>query len=185
MKWIYNNFFLAIDVQSILNLELEPKVKPAQSSTFSIPGSTETTAPKSPLSPECPASPPPQTSISPTLIPEESTENTESVDLPVTEEGEQITANVDDNCSNQENISKKDDKKDEDSSATNIYYTPDEEEHVERVTRREPVFEEPESVSYVPPFNNPIYPNDSFTSYTSTIGKKILTQQIDQMDNFY
>lgn len=48
----------------------------------------------------------------------------------------------------------------------NLFYTPDEDERL-------PVTEltEVDGVNYVPPFNNPVYPNSNFSSFTSAIGK--------------
>lgn len=48
----------------------------------------------------------------------------------------------------------------------NLFYTPDEDERL-------PVAEltEVDGVNYVPPFNNPVYPNSNFSSFTSAIGK--------------
>lgn len=52
-----------------------------------------------------------------------------------------------------------------------LYYTPDEEES----DPTEGKFNKTESTSYVPPFNNPLYPNNtSYTSYGSVIGKYCL-----------
>ncbi|XP_044755691.1 uncharacterized protein LOC123314454 isoform X2 [Coccinella septempunctata] len=50
-----------------------------------------------------------------------------------------------------------------------LFYTPDEEEEEEEVEEKE--FPETESVSYVPPFNNPIYPSISYTSVIDEEGR--------------
>lgn len=161
----------AIDVQSILNLELEPKVKPIPlpSPTFPIPGSAEVLPKQS--SPQLPSSPiPPPPSVSSPVSHDESIEqSSESVEPQESEQESNTSTKVVDVSMEEDTTPTKDDTND-DGSDPNLYYTPDEEEN-EVVTQREPVFEEPESVSYVPPFNNPIYPNDSYASYTSAIGK--------------
>lgn len=53
-----------------------------------------------------------------------------------------------------------------------LFYTPDEEEKRAGENIQEG-YEEVEPVEYVPPFNNPIYPNDNdnFPSYASGLGK--------------
>lgn len=49
-----------------------------------------------------------------------------------------------------------------------LYYTPDEEEsEIANAASTEKV----ESASYVPPFNNPLYPNSTYTNYGSVIGE--------------
>lgn len=53
-----------------------------------------------------------------------------------------------------------------DDKETNMFYTPDDDED-----RTVSTFEEPDTVNYVPPFNNPVYPNSNFASFTSTIGE--------------
>lgn len=161
----------AIDVQSILNLELEPKVKPIPlpSPTFPIPGSADV-ASKPPLSPEPPASPTPHLASPPSTPETPIEEVSKSVGPPVPEKELQTATNVED-VSNTDDASATKNGEHEDETSTNRFYTPDEDENEEEVSKDEPVFVEPESVSYVPPFNNPIYPNDSFTSYTSAIGK--------------
>lgn len=53
-----------------------------------------------------------------------------------------------------------------------MYYTPDEEE----ADAADEKFNKTESTSYVPPFNNPLYPNNiSYTTYGSVIGKVYYT----------
>ncbi|KAJ8931904.1 hypothetical protein NQ314_015173, partial [Rhamnusium bicolor] len=140
----------ALNVEAILNLELEPKVKPIPipSPTFPIPGSCEVTrevvTPKPCLSPDRSISPP---VLSPTKS------RSPSVDVDVEEESA-----VDDVAHKEEN---------KEDVQPNMFYTPDEEEGI----HPDPVYEESNSVNYVPPFNNPVYPNSSFTAYASTIGE--------------
>lgn len=58
-----------------------------------------------------------------------------------------------------------------------MYYTPDEEESEATDDGK---FNKIESTSYVPPFNNPLYPNNvSYTSYGSVIGKYSVTFLLD------
>ncbi|XP_076266838.1 SET domain-containing protein upSET isoform X1 [Rhynchophorus ferrugineus] len=53
----------------------------------------------------------------------------------------------------------------EEDKSSNLFYTPDDDEDREVAS-----FEGgPEAVNYVPPFNNPVYPNNNFTSFTSSI----------------
>ncbi|XP_018575451.1 uncharacterized protein LOC108914194 isoform X2 [Anoplophora glabripennis] len=139
----------ALNVEAILNLELEPKVKPIPipSPTFPIPGSSEVTrettpTPKPPLSPE--------RSVSPAVLPPE---KSPSPPVDIEMEEEPAAENVPEKGTTDENVE------------PNLFYTPDEEEAMQA----ERVFEESNSVNYVPPFNNPVYPNSSFTNYTSTI----------------
>ncbi|XP_060528091.1 uncharacterized protein LOC132703064 [Cylas formicarius] len=58
-----------------------------------------------------------------------------------------------------------------DADEPNVFYTPDDDDDHEGAgtTRFEPAPPPESSVSYVPPFNNPIYPNNNFNAYTSTI----------------
>lgn len=56
-----------------------------------------------------------------------------------------------------------------------LFYTPDEDDGEEK-------FEKVESTSYVPPFNNPLYPNSSsYPSYGSVIGKCFFKPQLSLM----
>lgn len=52
----------------------------------------------------------------------------------------------------------------------NLFYTPDEDERLPV-----PELTEVDGVNYVPPFNNPVYPNSNFSSFTSAIGKSFLS----------
>lgn len=173
----FNLFFVsAIDVQSILNLELEPTTKPLSISTpsFATIGSSDLQPKSSPSPPPPPPpdSPPPHPASPPITLEESAEESQTTVETSTPQEVEaQPPVDVEDISNTEDSVITKDDEG-ENSSAPNLFYTPDEEETCEETTApSEPVFEESESVSYVPPFNNPIYPNDSFTSYTSAIGK--------------
>lgn len=53
-----------------------------------------------------------------------------------------------------------------------MYYTPDEEEAPGPSVEEGKLMDKPETTSYVPPFNNPLYPNSSYTSYGSVIGNE-------------
>lgn len=163
-------------------MELEPTVKPLSLSNSSFPavGNTDLQPKSSPSPPPPPDSPPPHPA-SPLITAEESAEESQTaVETSTPQEVEvQTPVDVEDVSNTEDSVITKDDRSGN-SPAPNRFYTPDEEENVEEATTPcELAFEESESVSYVPPFNNPIYPNESFTSYTSAIGKyKIFSAQI-------
>ncbi|CAG9857408.1 unnamed protein product [Phyllotreta striolata] len=144
----------ALNIKAILNLELEPtkgpsKGLPLASPTFPIPGAADsTTKEAAPASPEgggdCP---------------------------PPSEEAEMETiADVEEEPKAAE-------------TALRLFYTPDEEEAAAAAREEDDDdvvaateesvgsvgFEETESISYVPPFNNPVYPNSSFAAFSSAI----------------
>ncbi|KAG5888094.1 hypothetical protein JTB14_021895 [Gonioctena quinquepunctata] len=161
----------ALNVEAILNLELEPpKIKPTLpllSPTFPIPGSSEM-VPRD--------LPPPNLAPSP-----EHDSSSSSMQLPPLP----TTPPVDVEDMETEEISVTDDNPpavmgdssslpDSGKGAPTLYYTPDEEEvkdegEGEEEVQPEAAFEETESISYVPPFNNPVYPNESFTAFSSAI----------------
>lgn len=152
-------------------MELEPTVKPVSLPSPSIPvvGSGEVPSKSSPSPQPSQSSPPPP--ASPPVTTDEPLQDPPTcMDTSDTQDAELSTVAEVDDVSNKEGEIAKDGKGDN-GTGPNLFYTPDEEEHVTVASPREAVFEEPESVSYVPPFNNPIYPNDSFTSYTSAIGE--------------
>lgn len=175
------SFVKAIDVQSILNIELDPKVKliPLHSPNFTIPGTADipekTISPQpmnSPSSPSLPVSPPSITEET-NQEPPSTLQQADNILTVLESDSQEMISNAEDVSTNEDDsvsVAAKDKNKSE-TTASNRFYTPDEEEIEEAVEESEPVFEESESVSYVPPFNNPVYPNDNFTSYTSTIGK--------------
>lgn len=136
-------------------------------------GNTEVLPKSSPTPPPPPESPPPPPHEStPPLAVEELTEESHPPFEPTDSQeivSESPIDNVDSSTEDASVITRCD--KNDKSPAPNLFYTPDEEENEVEVSPHEPVFEETECVSYVPPFNNPIYPNDNFTSYTSAIGK--------------
>lgn len=147
----------ALDVESLLNLEFEPKLKatvPLPSPTFPIPGSSEVSRDQSTTRSDSPCPEPPVESPTDLALTEEKSSSPKFEEA--ASEKELVNTSLDSG-----------DEKEKEESAPNLFYTPDEEE----TEQTETVFEESESISYVPPFNNPIYPNDSFTTYTSTIGK--------------
>ncbi|KAJ8938709.1 hypothetical protein NQ318_007997 [Aromia moschata] len=157
-------FGLAVDEESrpeaILNLELEPKVKPIPipSPTFPIPGTTCEIIRDAPTSAPTPICPPlsPELLDAPPIVP-----CTRSPSPPVEEEIKNVSTAED---TPMEEIHPSDEVKTDDMQP-NIFYTPDEEEEVPP----QPTYEETSSINYVPPFNNPVYPNTSFPAYTSTI----------------
>nr|CAH7745442.1 unnamed protein product [Callosobruchus chinensis] len=179
----------ALNVEAILNLELEPKTKPLPlpSPTFPIPGSDLVRevlalgkeggiATSVPLQPgplpsvqEPIVPPPPPKELTPPPPPPPPPEEL----MDVAEENGEPT--VDAGVTNEECQTKQpgevasieDLKQTEGDASSNFFYTPDEEDGK---PEKEPVnVEESESISYVPPFNNPVYPNDSFTTYTTTM----------------
>ncbi|RZB66669.1 uncharacterized protein BDFB_011626, partial [Asbolus verrucosus] len=144
----------ALDVEAILNCELPPVVKTIPPSpNFPIPGSCDVNMTQSKSSPVLE-----NVSVNPVV----SSKSPVAFIAPVLEQ-EQTT---------EVECEETDDKEDEVSVKPNMFYTPDEEE---RGTEENPPvgYEEIDSVDYVPPFNNPIYPNDSnFTSYASVIDEE-------------
>lgn len=142
-------FSTALDVEAILNCELPPVVKTIPPSpNFPIPGSCDvnltSSSKSSPVLESAPSNPVPVTNSPVNFAPEKETE-------PESEENEEKESEV--------------------SVKPNMFYTPDEEE---RGTdeNAQGGFEEIDTVDYVPPFNNPVYPNDSnFTPYASVLGK--------------
>ncbi|CAH1099752.1 unnamed protein product [Psylliodes chrysocephalus] len=159
----------ALNIKAILNLELEsPKLKPVPllSPTFPIPGnvdlatkeSTEVAPAPNAASPEPPilAESPPPIDKPPAM--ETSTEEMETEDISVTDDPDPVVEEKDATDADE---------------PQNMFYTPDEEDAVVPPAEKEETsvsFEEAESISYVPPFNNPVYPNSSFTNFSSTIG---------------
>nr|XP_008192438.1 PREDICTED: uncharacterized protein LOC103312751 [Tribolium castaneum] len=139
----------ALDVEAILNCELPPVVKTIPPSpTFPIPGScdvTLTAAKSSPILEAAPPNPAPVSSSSPPTVENEEPEV----------ESEEI-------AEEQTEVGVK----------PNMFYTPDEEEAgVDENAQGS--FEEIDSVDYVPPFNNPVYPNDSnFTAFASVLDEE-------------
>jgi hypothetical protein len=136
----------ALDVEAILNCELPPVVKTMPPSpNFPIPGSCDATGPKSSPGESAPPNPASKSPVGFVPPPEHEPAEAEC------EENEE--------------------KENDDGVQPNMFYTPDEEE---RGTdeNAQGGYEEIDSVDYVPPFNNPIYPNDSnFTSYASVLGE--------------
>ncbi|XP_057663470.1 uncharacterized protein LOC130898292 isoform X1 [Diorhabda carinulata] len=156
-----------LNLKAILNLDLEPKVKPVHNQQIPLEESSEVTVEtvvsdvKVPISPDIPALPESPIPIANPPAPDVSS-NTEELmetdEISVTDPEPLNTT----------------DEKESDSKETaplNMFYTPDEEDVVETSAKEEPLvtFEETESVSYVPPFNNPVYPNSSFATFSSSI----------------
>jgi adenosine/AMP kinase len=137
----------ALDVEAILNCELPPVVKTMPPSpNFPIPGSCDATGPKSSPGESAPPNPASKSPVGFVPPPEHEPAEAEC------EENEE--------------------KENDDGVQPNMFYTPDEEE---RGTdeNAQGGYEEIDSVDYVPPFNNPIYPNDSnFTSYASVLDEE-------------
>lgn len=136
----------ALNVETLLKCDLPTPIKstiPLSSPTFPIPGSSDPS--------------PPQSSITAHSEPQYNPEY-----LPQCEPIKQVET-----CLKTE--------KPQPSSAQKVptgdsvmYYTPDEEE-LEISNSGGP--EKVESASYVPPFNNPLYPNSTYTNYGSVIGE--------------
>lgn len=161
----------ALDVQTILNCELPSVVKTIPPSpNFPIPGScdlnaataaarsspnVESTLPPSSMSPS-PVNPPVVgSSVTFTPTPQNFAEKK-------TESPAACQKSVDNGPNDVETSPKK----------SILFYTPDEEEKRAGENIQEG-YQEVEPVEYVPPFNNPIYPNDNdnFPSYASGLGK--------------
>nr|CAI5865072.1 unnamed protein product [Callosobruchus analis] len=182
----------ALNVEAILNLELEPKTKPLPlpSPTFPIPGSdivrevlslgkeggiavnatsipTQSGPPPTIQEPIVPPPPPKELTPPPPPPPppEELMDVEEGNDVPAVD----VEPTNDDSQTTQpgQATPKGNPKETDGDSSSNFFYTPDEEDG--RSEKKPVSVEESESISYVPPFNNPVYPNDSFTTYTTTI----------------
>ncbi|CAG9822140.1 unnamed protein product [Phaedon cochleariae] len=163
----------ALNIETIVNLETEtkPATLPFPSPTFPIPGAVEVSSTDGP-----PLDPPQQLLETPEVcktetevgVEETKVERMETEDIPATEESQAIDQ-VEGSTDAQPNpvspgrqeVEGMEEEEEE------------EEEEEVAVVPSEPAFEEAESVSYVPPFNNPVYPNESFTNYSSTIDDEL------------
>lgn len=161
----------ALNMESFLNWEV-PTVKtsfPLSSPTFPIPGSSEllvnkeqpaisSASPPRPTTPTKQQTPPPE---EPTASPVQPIETEEP---PVIKEDPKNELEVE-----KHGDMPKNDADHKEKAETVLYYTPDEEEagETEKVVEKLVELE----TSYVPPFNNPLYPNNSYSSYGSVIGK--------------
>lgn len=145
--------FSALNVESLLNCELPPVVKTSlqlPSPTFPIPGSSEVLLQAVTVTThrqECPPLVPVVKEPSPVC------------EMPAEKQATPVEMDDQGDC-------EVDEKK-------LLLYTPDEEDvsgaRVSKdVTQK---YEEVENTNYVPPFNNPLYPNSSFEEYGSSIGK--------------
>lgn len=161
---VYGVFlFVVLNVETFLNWEMSPVVKtsvPLPSPTFPIPGSGDVQK-ASPVVCKEQQSPPSsfsqqQEEAAPCDEPEMAEETKESV--------------------GGESQAKEDEKEDEnEETKTVLFYTPDEEEATEgKAEEGLEKYENVEGTSYVPPFNNPVYPNTNFTAYGSVIGKCVI-----------
>lgn len=161
----------ALDVQTILNCELASVVKTIPPSpNFTIPGSCDSNAASAARSSPIVENILPTSSVAPSQLnppvignpvvlaptPQNSTEKT-------IEPSATCQTAVDEESNGVETSPTK----------LNLFYTPDEEEKRTEERTREG-YEEIEPVDYVPPFNNPIYPNDNDNfqpSDSSVLGK--------------
>ncbi|XP_072385367.1 uncharacterized protein upSET isoform X3 [Diabrotica undecimpunctata] len=160
-------FGLSVDREpppAILNMEIEPKGKSAQplpGQQYHVLGNTEPTAKESDSQP--PASPEqvPMMCSPPLVVKSLKPEAMETEDISSPETENQ----------NLEEIVDVKEEENKEAAPSNMFYTPDEEDTTEVVDKEEPsaAFEEPECVNYVPPFNNPVYPNSNFPTFSSTI----------------
>lgn len=138
-------------METFLNWDIPPVVKPTlslPSPTFPIPGSSEPIVSRE------------------TMV--QASEETEQ---------HKVTAMVTSKVSEEEVVVEgkvEEENKEEQDKSKPLYYTPDEEEDaggtVASVKETSEKFEK-ESTNYVPPFNNPLYPNSNYTSYGSVIGE--------------
>lgn len=147
-------------METFLNWDIPPVVKPTlplPSPTFPIPGSSEPIASRETTAQASEESEQRKVTVtSPPPPPTTTTTSKVSVEVEAAVESE-IEG-----------------EKEEEDKSKPLYYTPDEEEDagatVARAKETSEKFEE-ESASYVPPFNNPLYPNSNYTSYGSVIGE--------------
>lgn len=138
-----------MNVETILKCELPTPVKssiPLSSPTFPIPGSSE--PPQS------------QSNIITHAEPQYPTEL-----ITQSEPEKQIDA-----CSKTEKKPQTSSVQKPTTGESVMYYTPDEEELEISSGDQDKV----DSANYVPPFNNPLYPNSTYTNYGSVIGKFII-----------
>lgn len=156
-----------IDMTSILHCDMESKIKPPQLSSSSFPSATFCDLS---MSPTLRAPGTPDRAYTPILPPVVSSEctsgnkdddklNKECDDRPTEEKMKE----EDPKANNEQTIGDVD-MQSEEEKEPNMFYTPDEDED-----RGVPECESAESTNYVPPFNNPVYPNSNFASFTSTI----------------
>lgn len=146
---LFCNFFAAtaLNVETLLNCELPQVIKTTpllSSPTFPIPGSSEPSLCRDPMPPEA---------------------EDEGEEEPLPPPSEPVLE-VQTDVIVEEKIA-------EDTSQAVLYYTPDEEEveqHVDKdeVGKLEVTMEN--TTNYVPPFNNPVYPN-SLNALDSAIGR--------------
>lgn len=153
--------FVVLNVESFLNWEMPPVVKtsvPLPSPTFPIPGSGDIQ--KTPAS-IVPKEQEPESSSPCSSQPAE--QNIEVTEVVAEEKEEPVTE--------PEKAEEKMETEEVKETNTVPFYTPDEEELVEEKTETGDKYGEEEGTSYIPPFNNPVYPNTNFTSYGSVIGR--------------
>ncbi|XP_030761841.1 uncharacterized protein LOC115886711 isoform X2 [Sitophilus oryzae] len=173
-----------LDVNAILNCDLEP-VQRSSPHTLTNPGFSSTSFCESSMSPTLlkPSDIPDRTCTPPAddmdnETTEEKHEDEEvktDEEMPLVEEESALmeeSGSVEkmetSDCGKEEETLPPVNEREESSekSSSHLFYTPDDDE--DRADRAAPVAE-PEEVNYVPPFNNPVYPNNNFTSFTSAI----------------
>lgn len=165
--------FVVLNVETFLNWEMPPVVKtsiPFPSPTFPIPGSgeltttaTSTIVSKEQLPQSPPSRPPSSAQVTIATVPEAEVMEVEKAEESVEKNEEEKIAVVEDN-------------EVEELKETNpvLFYTPDEEEAVDSMPedeKQEEKYDAVEATSYVPPFNNPVYPNSNFGTFGSVIGE--------------
>lgn len=134
----------ALNVETLLKCDLPTPMKstiPLSSPTFPIPGSSDPLPPQSSITTHCE----PQYNPPEHLPPSEPTKQVETVKV------EKLQPPIVQKISTGDSV---------------MYYTPDEEELEISNGGTEKV----DSADYVPPFNNPLYPNSTYTNYGSVIG---------------
>lgn len=156
--------YLVLNMETIMTCDFDPQTKP----------SVQKYSPTFPLSNICiatsesvfnPSEKSPQPAETEDAQETETSEKQEEKSELTSDKNEPVASSAETSVSNKE-ISAVDPE---------LFYTPDEEDK----TGQEPEVEEPEkaeeydveSTNYVPPFNNPLYPNCSFTSFGSVIGE--------------
>lgn len=163
-------------METLLNCDLgPPPIKtaiPHYSPTFLIPGSCSSV----PMTTQLPEPSPTEETTPPEVLETKEEERfPDSPPLVEQENAESFAHQPQDDIEPPKE--EEEEEEDEDSVKPEMFYTPDEEEKVEEEgTETEEIekcesYDVVESTNYVPPFNNPVYPNSSFTTFGSVMGR--------------
>lgn len=164
---------LVIDMAAILNCDIESKIilpSPLSSNAIALASLSELS-----MSPTLRAPMTPDRAYTPVLPPEPLKSSSPIREIEIDEDREvfvqrEESVEIQEEQSNvgfneeggDKNVETKDGEQGEEK--TNLFYDPDDDE------RPAVVLEEPADAKYVPPFNNPVYPNSNF-NFASTIGE--------------